>query len=66
VLKFVPVIVKVVPIGPDVGEKEVTDGSAVNAIALRSTETLLLVVFETGQVRFAVAIDVTNGNISWR
>jgi hypothetical protein len=32
VLKFVPVIVTVVPMGPEVGEKEVIDGTCANAM----------------------------------
>ncbi len=46
VLKFVPVMVTVVPIGPEVGVKEViTGGNDTVKIVFLSTETVLLFQF---------------------
>ena len=42
VLKFVPVIVTVVPIGPEVGVKEVIVGGTAAPIVFLNTETVVL------------------------
>ena len=52
VLKFVPEIVIDVPIDPEEGVKEAMAGGEILAIALRSTDTVLLLRFTTARSAF--------------